>query len=527
MEFKRLKRSHSTYPYPTVNDTDQDLDRRPEAEKREWEHRVIQRTDSMDWGTGERAAVRAGLEPMTTRDNEQLLRTHHRSLSRASIVYLVSSPFGKPIWLISCNAPDIMAGGLEIHLLPAGHPLKGRLFPTSAAQFILAQSLAEGQINPRKFLTAQDLELLRTLFPKAIGAQILVSGFLRILFGSITDVERTYNLGYPSMVGGLVVLLDAAILSITAQNVGSGAVVSDKEVKSLGCLGLKLILPGGKTVITTVTHAYVRNPALPAALMRVADWVIRAKSALCCFRNPHLDRESCAYSALGQSPSNNPRGKDLLLYKTNTKVGTITHCFDNPSPILPFPVGYRHDLSLIEGEALPEVVSPPGYPMISAWAQYAKVLAGAPLYAVALNAQTQRWRVVEGAKVTPAVANSVLVGCEYIWDREAIDQAVALLWRSKDDVDSAGGYSGAVLCTGRPTDQHGEAVVFQNYETGLRLLESKGGSLHANIKGGFLLPGEIRESLIVVPSPEQPFSYNTVGGKESAVQAGRRHPSGL
>lgn len=32
-------------------------------------------------------------------------------------------------------------------------------------------------------------------------------------------------------------------------------------------------------------------------------------------------------------------------------------------------------------------------------------------------------------------------------------------------MDSAGGYSGLVLCTGTPTDQYGEAVVFQNYET--------------------------------------------------------------
>lgn len=27
-----------------------------------------------------------------------------------------------------------------------------------------------------------------------------------------------------------------------------------------------------------------------------------------------------------------------------------------------------------------------------------------------------------------------------------------MLWRSRDDVDSFGGYSGSVLCTGTPTD---------------------------------------------------------------------------
>jgi hypothetical protein len=122
------------------------------------------------------------------------------------------------------------------------------------------------------------------------------------------------------------------------------------------------------------------------------------------------------------------------------------------------------------------------------------------------------------------LANALLLGTEYIWDREASDQAVAMLWRSKEDVDSARGYSGSVLCTGTPTDQHGEAVVFQNYETGLRILD---GSLFAIIKAGFLLPREIRESIIVVPEQKEPISYNTVCGKGSVVQAERRFPSGI
>ncbi|KAL4752256.1 hypothetical protein BDW72DRAFT_192201 [Aspergillus terricola var. indicus] len=85
MDIKRLKSSHTAYPYPAVNDADQDLDRRPEAEKREWGHRLIERTDSMEWGTGERATLRAGLEPTVTRDNESLLRTHHRSMLTTSV----------------------------------------------------------------------------------------------------------------------------------------------------------------------------------------------------------------------------------------------------------------------------------------------------------------------------------------------------------------------------------------------------------------------------------------------------------
>lgn len=76
--------------------------------------------------------------------------------------------------------------------------------------------------------------------------------------------EKTHKLGYPGEVGGLVVLLDTAPFGATTQNIDSGAVLSDKEAKSVGCLGLKLKLLAGKTVLTTVTHAYVRNPTYVA-----------------------------------------------------------------------------------------------------------------------------------------------------------------------------------------------------------------------------------------------------------------------
>lgn len=42
------------------------------------------------------------------------------------------------------------------------------------------------------------------------------------------------------------------------------------------------------------------------------------------------------------------------------------------------------------------------------------VLAGMLLYAVALNAPTNNWRVMEGTKVTSAMANPVIMGSECI-----------------------------------------------------------------------------------------------------------------
>ncbi|KAJ5926611.1 hypothetical protein N7516_008384 [Penicillium verrucosum] len=86
---------------------------------------------------------------------------------------------------------------------------------------------------PIKSLNQQDLESLRILFPRAIGAQLLITGFLRMLFDSTAEVERTYNLGYPGEVGGLIVLLDTAKFSAIAQKIESGAAVSDTEIMRL------------------------------------------------------------------------------------------------------------------------------------------------------------------------------------------------------------------------------------------------------------------------------------------------------
>lgn len=58
-----------------------------------------------------------------------------------------------------------------------------------------------------------------------------------------------------------------------AQIINSGVVLSDAKAKSAGCLRLQLRLPGGKTILTTVTHTYIWNPSLLAVLKLVADWI--------------------------------------------------------------------------------------------------------------------------------------------------------------------------------------------------------------------------------------------------------------
>ncbi|KAJ5112211.1 hypothetical protein N7532_000256 [Penicillium argentinense] len=521
---KRQKTNHIPYStHLSIENTDRDFDRRPESGRREWKHRLIPKTNSTEWGAGQNASDRAGLVSETNEYNERLLRTYHRSLSKSDVVLLVSSPFGDRFWSVSRDAADIKVGGLFIHITPLGY------YPTTqllkAPRTFFPQLTIDGYINPRKFLTDADLHSLQALFPESVGARIFISGFLCILFPTVTTLKRANCLEFPPEIGGLPVLLDIADFTLTAQDVESGAALADEEAKSTACLGLKIRLPDGTTALTTVTHAFIPNPSRCKFNLRIADWITRAINALSQFRNPLLGHEAPAFGKTHQSRTDDIIGKELRLFTTNAAIGKITRCYDNPSRILPYPSGYHHDLSLIQGNALPDVMTPPGYPPISEWAPHSEVLAGAPLYATAMNAKTQRWRVIEGEKVPSVVENAVLLGSQYFWEREAYRADVSLLWRTVDHVDSASGYSGSVLCTGVPGGSgQGKAALFQNFEAGLRVWNNP--PMFANIKGGFLLPTEIRNSVIVARDPQPQPQYNTLPQHSRLWTHGRRSLSG-
>lgn len=69
--------------------------------------------------------------------------------------------------------------------------------------------------------------------------------------------------------------------------------------------------------------------------------------------------------------------------------------------------------------------------------------------------------------------------------------------------------SGSVLCTGSPTDDTVKAVVFQNYETSMKVSQVDKGDRKPvsegclSIKGGFVLPQEVRESQIQLGEPKE------------------------
>ena len=64
---------------------------------------------------------------------------------------------------------------------------------------------------------------------------------------------------------------------------------------------------------------------------------------------------------------------------------------EHPIPInLPFPAGFKRDLSLITGSNLPGLTNLPNRPSIRGWGSHAAVLDGGPLFVSCLNVITER-----------------------------------------------------------------------------------------------------------------------------------------
>ncbi|KAL1970153.1 hypothetical protein VTN77DRAFT_6558 [Rasamsonia byssochlamydoides] len=358
-------------------------------------------------------------------------------------------------------------------------------------------------LNPRKFLTASHLDSLRELFPKAVGVQIFVSGFLVVLFKSMVHVAEAYRTQWPLEVGSLHVVFDVMNIQLATEPVTTGfqvAVMPDAG-ESAGCLGLKLRMPQGQEVITTVTHGFVKRPDPLNALKYIGSWILSAKEALRRFRSPRPQPQAPAIGMLRKPPSGSPIGKVVWLVGGNRKIiGTITHTYDRPSRSLPYLQGYLHDLSLTTDTALPEVSSPPGYPRITEWASYSEALSGSRVYAVRLNASAGVWRVIDGTLDTSALRNATVCGTQYMWDTTYHTQNACILWRTSEPASPADSWSGSVLCLGKPSDPTSQAIMFQNFqipctlhETDPRTAKQKAGI----IKGDFVLPSEIRASEIL------------------------------
>lgn len=261
--------------------------------------------------------------------NENLIRTHHPALGQLETVWVSESVFGAPVWLVESSVERVVAAGRPIHLIPADYDEylpSGILTPRSPGQFNI---LFHRDINPRKFLTANDLACFRRLFPRSIGVEILVAGYVIVLFEQMTDVEKAYHEIWPLELAGLRVFFDVARYECTTSPIQSGiglsADLSEQHHARAGCLGLKLGFPDGTTAITTVTHGFVEQPCQPrkktpmiAPFRKLYE---KAKAALSRYRPAQLNQpEDPSYVLSEGRLTNSPIGKEVWLAASNRKV---------------------------------------------------------------------------------------------------------------------------------------------------------------------------------------------------------------
>lgn len=407
-------------------------------------------------------ATKAHFADTVTPDNERYVRTFHKSLAGATWVAVLTEESGKAIWMVHAEhgllVPDTHAGGREIHIVPGFEQPAPMRYP-------FQEDRIPRRINPRKMLTAADLALIRYMFPTCTGVRLLIVGHIIILFKNRIDLESAWKAGVPDEIGGLCVGYEISEYRATATPVHSGYAVahSADSFESMGCLGLRLELRSGQEAITTTTHAFVELVReMHPVVRRLNDWYLRAKRSLARYRSPQPESHVPAVAGLRQPTANTSIGKTVWLAGTNRKVGKITRTYDPLGDgALWFPIGFTHDLSLIMDENLPEITSPPGVAPIAGWAEYSEALGGCPVFVSRLNASCNAWRTLPGTVAEASTQIAVIAGSEYIWDRDIRCQNASLLWRCEYAPDRATGYSGSVLCLGKPKDESCKAILFQ------------------------------------------------------------------
>lgn len=450
-------------------------------------------------------------------DNEALLRTYHPDLSQFRTVYRGKELRGTLVWVVfpeqDIDVYPIQVANREVHLGPSSRQ------PTMTSTFtrhVLDPIL--GIINPRRFLLRNDIEMLKTLYPSSTGARVYVSGFIVLLYHTQGDIEKDWSTGLGAEFGSLRVRYEIINHRPSKTALRSGFAVCDKPdyLESSAALGLKLKGPEFGTAITVPTHAFVNV----ASASRVRCWTterfIEAKRYL--YRLLPINRFQWEFPALGRAwgPLRNISiGQSVFLAGTNKLVGVISKTFDPPArPLVHFPIGFAHDLSLITagiGASLPELASPDSTPLIRGWGSYKDVLDGKSIFVTGQVVSTGNKKPREGTGVSETAQRALMEGLEYLWDRGLASVDVSFLWRTRFDGDRLGGMSGAVLCSGSLTDSTCKAIVFQNFEIPVRpgsLLDDPENAVI--VKGGFLLPPEIRRSEILCDMEEQSeFNGNT------------------
>ncbi|KAJ5942540.1 hypothetical protein N7516_002708 [Penicillium verrucosum] len=463
--------------------------------------------------------LRAKVSFMTsieTPDEETMVRSLHPSLASYEQVSVVEhGPVATPLWLISAssakNIKSTHVAGREIHVLPK------QLIPPVSFQMVPTRYTTIKTIDPRTFLPPEHIKSIRDAFPGSVGAQVLLTGFLLVVFPDKKSLEACWAKGAPDEVGNLRVGYILASFYGTAEIVESGRGVTDTPggFNPQAALGLRLRLPGGLDAITTVTHAFVRltDPKMSNIRKRLTDHILAAKEFLKRLRPPPRQAPQAGIIH-SERVANSPLGKEVWLGGTETYIGTITVTYDRLSRhrFIPYPYGFQHDLSLVTGPNLPQLTNPPNTPRVTEWGPYEEALQGRPVFVHSHNVGTGHWRTHQGHGVATQVQQSIIHGTQYSWEQRSRDHATALLWRTVRDTDSVARASGSVLCLGEPQHETARALLFQNFQGTLMasdLVNIDETEDYPTFKGGFLLPQEIRDSRIITAEYVHPEDFRT------------------
>ncbi|CDM37963.1 hypothetical protein DTO013E5_8267 [Penicillium roqueforti] len=475
--------------------------------------RQVHRTTSTLWGSRSVAEARALIEPQITQENEQLFRTYHPAFSsQRAVCVLTQKDSGKDIWVVPENShvPFIKAGGREIHIQPA---FESPVDHDMQYCNIISDPIRR-DVDVRQAFTPEDIKCLRAAFPRSIGAFIYQVECVVILFSRRDDMLHTWNFGTPPTVGRLTVGYTVLAMQPSAATAESGQQLArmSNAYEVCGVLGLKIRLPDHTEAITVPTHAFVRLPGPPTFFTRVASFYKRVTQSLTRFQIPlRLQNREVEVSTTPSPLSSSPIGKQCWLAGTNRRVGLITRTYDDPSSTYPYPSGYRHDLSLITGDNLIDIHPPKGIEMVPEWASYKDAIQGAPMIACVFDYINNEHGRLLGDIPNEQIRAALLEGHGHIWIQNAVDSSASILWRTDEDQVDARGFSGSVLCIGRVHEKC-RPLLFQNFQLKITVwpdgecqrnsADLPPGLNHPNpmIKGGFILPDEIRTAKILLRS---------------------------
>ncbi|KAI9807842.1 MAG: hypothetical protein M1825_005147 [Sarcosagium campestre] len=384
------------------------------------------------------------------------------------------------------------------------------------SRVVLPRGLRTGiaDFNPWEVCDDENAWEIAESFPESLGMRVNKWGHVDVLYESNQSLQKDLKRELPGTIADLSIAMAVIETSATSSRAPAGFQVAsrpDEILNVLGCIGLRIRLSReDHDCWTTTTHAWMERPSRTAS--RIKDYLANAITVARRSRRLSSAWDYVRGCVAEGSVAQNILGTIVYLAGSRDKVGTISTCYDTlplPDSKLQFPLGLDHDLSLITGDTLPEMETPPNVPQLEQhFAQPSEALKASDVFLTRHNIRFGKWTALSGHVVTGEAREALVVGMEYFWERRHTKVKRAIIWRTeRDDYDLAG-WSGTALCLGKPSARTCRALVFQNYQSYIKgntffsldtvrdkLEGTKGLS---TFKAGFVLPDEVQDAEIII-----------------------------